>query len=125
MKIERINEKTYKLETDQYLQKIKDKYRIIYPIKKDLSKPFKKGNIRWKNLILGDVSTTMVTMIIIFSLLIVSFSYKDTVEKCNDLAENVCDYCTKLSSEQNNSFLNIAEVVFNEKEINFITGNIT
>jgi hypothetical protein len=63
-----------------YLQQTKKSWRQIYPIKKDLSKPFAKGNINWKNMFKMD----WMTMILIIGILLVCLSYKHDMQKCGE-----------------------------------------
>ncbi len=131
MILEEVKKGTYKLKEGQYLQKVKDKYRVIYPIKKDITKKFKKGNIDWKNFILGDVTQTVIMTILIISLMVVVIDYKSTVERCEDLVKDPCGYCAKINSPiylPSNSFnkLNLTETKgggLSEEEVDIITGN--
>lgn len=81
-----------KLDEGIYLKKNKGKYSLIYPIKKDLSKPFKKGNIDWKN-VWGIRNKQWLTTIFILAIIFFSiWAYKHDIELYRDIAQHPWKY---------------------------------
>lgn len=64
----------------------KGKYRQVYPITKDPSKPFGKGNINWKNIFRIDWNLIILIVLIIILVL----SYKHDLNEFNKVISNPC-----------------------------------
>lgn len=80
-----------KLNDRQYLIKKRGKYKIIYPIKKDMNKPFGRNNIHWKNFIMGSNFTLVLLVILLVS--VSAWAYKHDIEMYQDVFEDPCNYC--------------------------------
>ena len=104
-KLENIEE----IKPNLYVQKIKtrkgeDYYKLVYPPKKDLTKPLKRDNINWKNLIangrwLNLIFIALIVLIILFT----SWRYKEETKACYDFRYNASDYCLSVLSNLTNS----------------------
>jgi len=102
-----------KIKEDLYVKKGRFGYRIVYPIKKDIDKPFTQDNINWKHLLIGDwtrlISTSLILLLIMFGI----FSYSYDTEMCRDVLSNPCpyfeDYCKV--DIGTGYFLNLTEVL--------------
>lgn len=82
----------HKLKDGVYLRKEKDNYRLIYPVKKDLSQPFSFKNIHWKNFI--GIQNWLSTLIIIL-VIVMSLTYMRDTELCREIVANpykICGY---------------------------------
>ena len=80
----------YKLEDGLYLNKKGKKYNLVYPPKKDKSKPFAKGNIAWKNLLIGK---SWFDIIIILLLLFSAWAYQRDTSECRAILSNPSKIC--------------------------------
>lgn len=77
-----------------YLKKGKHtNYRVIYPIKKELDKPFSKENFNWKNFIYGGLENTLVLLFILFLTLTFFYIYNHDTKEMQKVVENPCEYC--------------------------------
>jgi hypothetical protein len=94
-----------------FVVKTKKGYRQVFPIKKDLSKPFGKGNINWRNLLIGSTQGLILTILVIVILLsytIHTEGYRDYIEEINeDPCFLQCIQKNKYLSESNLSELDI------------------
>ena len=64
---------------------------VVNPIKKDLSKPFGKGNINWKNLLIGNGQNIGLILIVV-TLLFTAWAYKHDTFECKKFMEDPCNY---------------------------------
>lgn len=93
--IEQINDNTYKIKDGCYLKGD----RIIYPIKKDITKPFTKDNVHWKNFLIGGSwKKFFVYMWIVVMALLLMWTYSIDTKECRELMENPMQICSKISS---------------------------
>lgn len=67
---------------------------VIYPIKKNQEEPFKKGNIDWKNFIMGNKGTLIVMILV----LMLAFAYSHDTQACRELMEQPCIICDSMRS---------------------------
>ena len=93
-----------------FIQKTKFGYKVVYPIKKDLTKPLSFDNINWKNLLIGSWKTFGIFLLILFFLfLLYKAYYKEVVIPCKEIMENPCEYC--MLSSPFSSFLPDSETL--------------
>lgn len=86
--MEEIGKDTYKLSDTEILEKKGKEWRIIYPLKKDLSKPFQSDNIQWFNLITGGSIKRLLNLgLILIVIFFVMWSYNNDIQECKVLIE--------------------------------------
>ncbi len=86
--MEKLNESTYKLSQNETLEKKGSEWRVIYPIKKDINKPFGKGNINWFNFLTGGSIKRLIQLAIILILLVfLMWSYNHDIAECREYVE--------------------------------------
>lgn len=78
-----------------FIKKGWDGYRVCYPNKKDLTKPFSKENAHWKNIIYGG-HWSYIFKLIIFLILLYFFvqMYLQDTEICREFVENWETICS-------------------------------
>lgn len=77
-----------------YVKKRGDSYRVVYPVKKDLTQPWSLQNCNWKNLILGGSWWNfLTTMFILGLLLFIIYAYKHDTALCREVLQNPLQYC--------------------------------
>lgn len=86
--------------------------RIVYPIKKDLDKPYSLENINWFNFLVGGswgkfISTMLVIILVLFSI----WAYKHDTKFCHELAKNPSSLCNQIAVY---SGIPIQEIKWNE-----------
>lgn len=81
------------------------KVREVYPIFKNTDEGWKKGNINWKNLLMGSLSNLISLLIYVGIAAAIYFSLKDIFNQCQDVLRNPCPYCNQLMANITNSFL--------------------
>lgn len=111
-----------------FIKKTKDSYKIVYPIKKNLQKPFSLNNMHWKNFLLGGSWENAVTVIIIIALLLfISWSYNYETAECRKFIENPRAWCLNVSSNDYYSFpyneINFSKEGDNEFNISIFPQN--
>lgn len=74
-------------------------YRVVYPIKKDLTKPATKENINWKHVFIGDWGNFINISIFVVLLLFLAWAYNHDTQECRDLIENPEAYCSNFNSD--------------------------
>ena len=81
-----------KIKDDLYIQRSKlSGWKIVYPIKKDLDKPYTLDNIHWKNLLTGGGWFKLLVTIFIFAIIIFSvWAYLNDTKICRELISNSC-----------------------------------
>lgn len=90
--------------------------RVIYPLKKDMEKPISIANLDWKNLLgIRNFSMFLMVLLLVFSLLGVSYAYKYDMQQCFEVIENPQKYCSNfmiLPSEDSeyNYLTNLSEL---------------
>jgi len=86
-----------KIKEGVYLKEKKGDYRIVYPVKKNLDKPFKKGNIHWFNLITGGSwNKLLATVFIVVMIILLAWSYHHDNAACMEIYNDIsktCDIC--------------------------------
>ena len=104
----------------------KGKYRQVFPIVKDVTKPFGKGNINWKNLFRIDWQTIILIILIIFLLV----TYLHDLNQMKNIFSNQCiKGCASecLSSNLSNFSINYTQMleqdsINDNKSTNFERG---
>lgn len=94
MKIEKIRD-------DLYIKKGWDGYRVAYPNKIDLSKPFQKGNINWKNVV-GHWSYWVKCILFLIALYFFVQMYLADTKQCRDYVQNIDAICVQYTSTLTN-----------------------
>jgi hypothetical protein len=94
----------YKLKEGLYLRKEKDNYRLIYPPKKDPSKPFNLKNIHWPNFI---GFHQWLNLLIIALVILSSFAFLHDTAKCREIVANPYKICGYSFNQGNSDLLNI------------------
>jgi|TARA_R100000093_G_scaffold71653_1_gene48215 hypothetical protein len=84
-----------KIREDLYIQKSKLGNKIVYPIKKDLDKPYSRDNIHLKRLLIGDWNKLIGLVVFVVFLLLLSFAYYHDTSECRAIIESPCDYCVE------------------------------
>jgi hypothetical protein len=74
-----------------YVQQTKTGWRVVKPIKKDLTRPFSfKNNVNWKHLLIGDWSR-LITFLIVFAIILFAiWSYRHDMKACADKYASEC-----------------------------------
>ena len=89
-----------KIRDDLYVKKGWDGYRVVYPIKKDLDRPFSfKDNINWKNF-LGQWHFWLKSLLFLIALYFFVQMYLADTEQCREFVDNFGYQCG-LYYEQN------------------------
>jgi len=89
-------------------------YYQVYPVVKDINKPFGKGNINWKNFLIGGGNNWMFLIIALIAILAL-FAYKHDTNAYAKIIENPCitscaSQCININYNQLNlSRLNITQ----------------
>lgn len=66
-----------------FVQKTKTGWRVVKPIKKDLSRPFSfTNNINWKHFLIGDWNRLITFLIILIIILCAAFAYRHDLQVC-------------------------------------------
>lgn len=86
-----------KIRENLYIKKGWDGYRVVYPNKIDLEKPFGKGNINWKNLI-GQWHFWLKSFIFLIALYFFVQMYLHDTKQCRDYAANFETICSNYAS---------------------------
>jgi hypothetical protein len=86
-----------KIRENLYIKKGWDGYRVVYPTKIDLDKPFGKGNINWKNLI-GQWHFWLKSFIFLLALYFFVQMYLHDTKQCRDYVNNFETICSQYSS---------------------------
>ena len=81
-----------KVKEDLWVRKGVFGWSIVYPIKKDVDKPFRFGNINWKHLLFGSTLNLIQTTIFIGILLLLVYGYQKDTETCREIMANPCQY---------------------------------
>jgi len=70
-----------------FVQQVKEGvWRVVHPLKKDISKPFSWSNINWKNLLTGgDTLGFFITLFWVASLLFICWAYAHDTAACRKL----------------------------------------
>lgn len=112
---EQVKPNLHKLNENQYLKETKHGFQIIYPVAKDVSKPFRKGNINYTNLILGGSWVRFITLLAILGLLFFStWAYSTDLETCRKIiASQNKDYNPYFDYTLNLSLYNTSNNDFN------------
>lgn len=67
---------------------------IVYPLKKDLSKPFSPGNMNWKALLIGGSwGKFMGNTFFMLLILSLAWSYSHDISAYEEVYSNPCCYC--------------------------------
>jgi hypothetical protein len=122
--------KIEKIREDLYVRKFWDGYKVVYPNRKDLEKPFSLSNANWRNILMGGRWTYILKLIIIL-LIIYAFVYMQLAneKQCRTFASNFTNICIQYYSEvvlknntiQDNSYLTINDL----NNLNFTLANET
>jgi hypothetical protein len=93
-----MKQETEKIMEGLYVRKnLFGEWGIIRPIKKNPSEPFGKGNINWKNFIIGSWSRLITIVFIIIMLVFLMISYKHDMGVCTGLINSPCvQQCQRL-----------------------------
>jgi hypothetical protein len=85
MELTKIDDHTFKIDEKHHLRKVKDEYRIIYPIKDS------KNNMNWKNFLIGGRWSNLFIIIFILILLFyLSWGYKQDISAWEEYVEKNC-----------------------------------
>jgi len=116
-----LEEGDHKLKEGLYLRKQKGKYRLIYPPKKDLSKPFNLKNIHWKNFI---GFHQWMTTLIIFLVILSSVAYMNDTAECREFVNNMSSVCMEWNKMQSDKAFEpfSGQYPFDEKKEDGIIG---
>ena len=95
MELKEVKEKLYRLTDDQFLLKGKKKYKIVYPITKDQSKKFGKGNIHWKRFLIGSWGNLIKNAIMFGLMVFLIFSYMHDTEECREILSDPLGFCNR------------------------------
>jgi len=107
------------IEKGIYVKGSKGNYRIVYPIKKDITKGFTLENINWKNLLLGGSWGKFFTFLLVLLLILgVAWSYKHDTQECFNLIENKTLRCQECYNLNVGDALNGSNVYVLPQEIN-------
>ena len=79
-----------KIKDDLYVKRSMGEWIVVHPVKKDLDKPFGKGNINWKNFLIGSWGSflTIVIFLVIIGFLI--WSYREDMNTCVNELKSPC-----------------------------------
>lgn len=92
--------KTEKIRDDLYIKKGWDGYRVVYPTKNDLTKPFSFNNINWKNFLTGGHwSYSLKLLIFIMALYFFVQMYNYDTAICREYASNFEEMFKNFSSQ--------------------------
>lgn len=80
-----------------FIQKTRLGYKRVFPIKKDLNKPFSLDNIHWKHLTIRDWNNLIFLVIFVSLMLFGTWVYKHDLAVCVDIIENPCKYYSAIS----------------------------
>ena len=94
-----------KIRENLYIKKGWDGYRVVYPTKIDLDKPFGKGNIHWRNLI-GQWHFWLKGLFFLVMLYIFVQGYLHDTKQCRDFVNNIDTVCSKYQSVMNDKAIN-------------------
>jgi len=100
--------KVEKIRDDLYIKKGWDGYRVVFPIKKDPSGPWKKDNIHWSNLLYGGHwSRPIKALLFILALYLFVQAYLSDTKTCRDFVANIGTVCSQYNQniilQQNNT----------------------
>lgn len=89
-------------------------YRVVYPIKNDLDRPFSfRDNVNWKNFLIGGswkrLGVLLLTMCVIFFFI---GTYKADTENCRQLMRDPCMLCNSTRCMFNWSKVEGANLVY-------------
>jgi hypothetical protein len=66
-----------------FVQQTKIGWKVVYPIKEDVSKPFSfKNNVNWKRLFIGSWGRFLTLVFIILMLIFLLYAYKHDMNVC-------------------------------------------
>lgn len=85
--IERIRE-------DLYIKKGWDGYRVVYPIRKDITKPLTKDNFHWKNFI-GQWHFWLKAAFFLAMVYFIVQQYLADTQQCRDFMSNIDTVCAQ------------------------------
>jgi hypothetical protein len=129
MYLEEVKKETYKLDKNTYLQKIKAGYRLIYPPKKDITKPLTTDNINWFNMLTGGSIPRLITLLcILFLILFISWGYSIDTRTCRELMANPYKICGSpqggfIAKLPNLNLTSLIEEVDNEHSLSIPTSD--
>lgn len=91
-----------KLDESTYVGKDKFGYKIINPIRKNLELPFQKGNINWKNLLVGGSWFNIVKLLILLLILgSIIYGYMLNTNECREMVKHPKDFCEPVCKVEN------------------------
>jgi hypothetical protein len=100
--VEKINKKSKKVS-----------YRQVYPIIKDITKPFGKGNINWKNLFRVDFGIIIILFLVAFSI----WAYYHDLRAYRTMLNDECIVsCSQSCHIQNKLNLNLSQLNITKEE---------
>lgn len=94
-----------KIRENLYIKKGWDGYRVVYPNKIDLDKPFQKGNINWKNVI-GRWPFWIKGLFFLILLYAFVQGYLHDTKQCRDFVNNIDTVCYQYQSVINDRAIN-------------------
>jgi hypothetical protein len=95
-----------------YIKKSWDGTRLVYPIKKDISKGYSSDNINWKNFLLGGSWSYAIKVAIVMTIIILSLlAYKHDTQVCRDFIRDIDKNCVDYMSIQGGSSDNTQDLV--------------
>lgn len=117
MELQEIKNNVFRINDSTYLKKSKLGYSLIYPAKKDLMQPLKRGNINWKNLLMGGSWINFITIfIIVFLLLFITWGYKHDMKECMRIIENPYSICyPNQNINQDYELINLSNIKINNE----------
>lgn len=104
--------KIEKIRDDLYVRKGWDGYRVVYPNRIDLSKPFQKGNIHWQNVI-GQWHFWVKGILFLLVLYFFVQMYKSDVKQCREFVQNIDSVCIQYKT----TLMNISQINTEQNEI--------
>jgi len=91
-----------KIRGDLYIKKGWDGYRVVYPIKKELDKPFSRKNAHWKNILIGGHwSRPLKLLLFLIALYLFTQMYLADTKLCRDFVQQITSGDIKIIGNNN------------------------
>ncbi len=102
----------------------KGEFRLIYPIKKDIDKPYGLNNMNWFNFFTGGSWNKLFTLgFIIFMIIFLAWTYQHDVEAYKDVYSDPCGYCPQCKGTIYDNQIKMPDISLENLEVDNERGN--
>lgn len=89
-----------KIRDDLYVKKGWDGYRVVYPLRKDITLPLVRGNINWTNVV-GQWHFWLKGLVFLIILYVFMQFYLSDTRECRDFITNMDTVCSQYQCNLN------------------------